>query len=116
MINDIDYFLENIFSAEEFRLFENISQNTVNEKALAKTGKVETTRKEVDGVVTEVVSYDSFDGKESFKKVHVYEKANEHDMQIKQINEKIALAVQIEDFEQASKLKTEKQNLINAIR
>lgn len=107
-----DNFLDNLFSPEEYQIYNNISIDAVNIKELEKYGKV--TEKEVteDGIVMKFLHFKSWDGLIEFTKVKSYPIEQDKYEKVKELNDKIAFAILTEDYEKAQALKQEKEQLL----
>ena len=110
---DIKKLLEEVFTDDLFADYVGVTQNSINEDALKKTGTFTKTINEKDGLVTEIIDYESFDGGTKFSKLHTYYKNQEIDFKLKAIEERIYDALHDENYEKAAELKKEKDNLLN---
>lgn len=97
-----------------FSAFKGINKNSIDEEELEKTGTITKTFKEENGLVTETIDYESFDGETKFSKIHTYYKNQEIDFKINGIEEQIHQALLEENYEKAAELKKEKENLLNS--
>lgn len=107
--------VEDLFTQSELKLLNNITVSSIDTEKLKETGTVEVTETEEDKIVTKTVNYESFDGSEKFTKVQRFYKDNSLYQLIKELNELIELNVKrdtVEGYQEAARLKTEKDNLL----
>ncbi len=101
-----------IFTEEQLSMLSHVTKSTVDIEELEKTGVVTVNKIEENGLIQETIEYRSFDGTQQFKKVRSYYVAEENKEKINKINELINLALGVEDFEKAAKLRDKKQEFL----
>lgn len=107
-----DNLFDDIFSKQELETYDHIYSGTMDVEALKKTGVVDITKTTDRGLVSEVLTYNSFDGKVSFSRTKSYYEAHESYEKIKTINQLIKNAIEKENYEKALLLKQEKESLL----
>lgn len=105
--------IKEIVDSKALDIYENVGATTVNEEELSKTGTVTVDIETTDDTVTKTFLYKSFDGKVEFKKTHYYPVELEFENKIQELTDKITLATNKQDYENAHKYKTIKDELLN---
>lgn len=107
---NIDDIIENLFTPEEFELFNNLKN--VNIDSLKQIGDVGQETITENGITKDTVTFNSFDGKHSFTKTNSYFTANALHEKVKELNQQISNAVACEDYLLAAKIKERKDALL----
>ena len=101
------------YTENELRVLESITPETADLNDLGRHGNVTFITTEADGIVTETLTFISFDNQISFKRVSSYPKANQDYVQLTKLNVAIKQAVDKEDYETAQALTVQKKQLLN---
>lgn len=109
-----DDIVNDMFTPQEYAIFNGISVDAVDVEQLEKHGTVEITETtdDEDNVITKVVKFKSYDGAVSFTKTKRYYKHRADYEKIKELNDYIAFAIKTEDFEKAQALKKERDAIL----
>lgn len=105
-----DDILENLFTQKEFDLF-NVFKN-VDLTDLKEVGTITETKNTESGIVTNIVTFNSFDNLHAFTKVNSYLEENAKYEEVQKLNQLIKSAVDKEDYNLAAKLKHEKDTIL----
>lgn len=101
-----------LFTEQELKIFAEINGEHTDIEALKERGAVSVIKTFNNGIVTETIEFDSFDGNEYFTKVHSYAKKGDLCTLVQELEQKIAEAVEIEHYELAAELKQQKDTLL----
>lgn len=99
-----------IFSEGEYSSLQSIINNDV--ETLRKKGKVSFTKSEKNGVITETLIFTDANGSNTFTRTVSYNKNDALYKVIQEINKKMDLAINVENYEKAAKLKKQKEELL----
>lgn len=106
----IEEIFENIFSQEDIRIIDNLTQLDIN--TLKKLGSVDFSSTEENGIITDTLIFTEPSGIHDFKRVSSYNKNDKDYDTVQIINEQIAMAVSEENYELAAVLKHKKEDLL----
>lgn len=109
---NVDNILDGLFPEEELIILEYLKN--LNIAKLKTVGNVQQLTTEKDGVTETITNFTSFDGKYNFTKTNSFFSDNAKHRIVTELNQQIAKAVDVEDYELAAKLKERKDLLLNS--